>query len=199
MNSDSMITVVSGLPRSGTSLMMQMLHAGGMKVLTDQIREADVDNPRGYFEWERAKQIEHDRSWLVDARGKAFKMISQLLYHLPEVEQYRIIFMRRDIDEILASQDKMLKRREAVGAPHDQIRDAFLTHLDTVINWLIGRPHMQVLFVQYGQLLSDPMSGAVEVNAFLDNRLHTNQMARAIDPSLYRNRNSVANAHRDNA
>lgn len=191
MNSESVITVVSGLPRSGTSLMMQMLHAGGMEVLTDQIREADVDNPRGYFEWERAKQIEHDNSWLVDARGKAFKMISQLLYHLPDSEQYRIIFMRRDLDDVLASQDKMLQRREAVGAPRHHIRDAFVTHLNTLIKWLLEHPHMQVLFVEYSQLLSDPTSGVAKINVFFDNQLHIDKMLNAIDPSLYRNRKSA--------
>ena len=108
----SEIIIVSGLPRSGTSLMMQMLHAGGIEVVTDQIREADVDNPRGYFEFETAKTVKSDASWIPSTRGKAFKMVSQLLYHLPASERYRVLFMRRNMEEILDSQEKMLARRD---------------------------------------------------------------------------------------
>src|SRR5882724_9225667 len=108
--SDSEIIVVSGLPRSGTSLMMQMLAGGGVEIVTDAIRAADCDNPRGYQEFERVKKIKQDRSWLPEARDKAFKMVSQLLYDLPPSERYRIIFMQRDLDEVLASQEKMLER-----------------------------------------------------------------------------------------
>src|SRR5215510_8114285 len=107
---DSDIIVVSGLPRSGTSLMMQMLDSGGVEVVTDNIRAADTDNPRGYHEFEKVKRIKHDASWLPGTRGKVFKMISQLLYDLPPGENYRIIFMDRDLDEVLRSQEKMLER-----------------------------------------------------------------------------------------
>ncbi len=94
---DSKIIVVSGLPRSGTSLMMQMLDRGGIEVITDEIRTADTDNPRGYYEFERVKKIKEDASWLPAARGKAVKMVSQLLYELPASEQYLVIFMERDM------------------------------------------------------------------------------------------------------
>src|SRR5450432_3057856 len=104
------ITVVSGLPRSGTSLMMQMLAAGGMPLLTDQIRAPDQDNPRGYFEFERVKQIKRDQAWLGSAVGKAVKIIHLLLYDLPPNRNYRVIFMRRNIEEVLISQRKMLQR-----------------------------------------------------------------------------------------
>ncbi|OYV85360.1 MAG: sulfotransferase family protein, partial [Planctomycetia bacterium 21-64-5] len=107
---DTEITIVSGLPRSGTSLMMQMLDNGGIQVVTDGSRTADVDNPKGYYEFEKVKAIQRDTSWLAEARGKAVKMVSQLLYHLPGDERYRIIFMERDFDEMLASQEKMLAR-----------------------------------------------------------------------------------------
>src|SRR5438132_3246059 len=107
---DSAIIIVSGLPRSGTSLMMQMLDKGGVEVVTDHVRTPDIDNPRGYYEFEKAKKIKEDASWLPEMRGKAFKMVSQLLYALPPTEQYRIIFMERNLDEILLSQEKMLKR-----------------------------------------------------------------------------------------
>ena len=120
------ITIVSGLPRSGTSMMMKMLEAGGMQVLTDHIRTADEDNPKGYYEFERVKQIEHDQAWLPDAQGKVVKMISALLKHLPSSYTYKVIFMRRNIDEILASQKQMLIRR---GEPTDVVSDEKLTEL----------------------------------------------------------------------
>src|SRR4051794_24782005 len=104
------IVIVAGLPRSGTSLMCQMLDNGGVEVVTDSIRTPDTDNPRGYFELEKVKRIKADASWLPEARGKAFKMVSQLLYDLPSTERYRVIFMRRDLDEVLVSQEKMLER-----------------------------------------------------------------------------------------
>ena len=99
----SEIIVVSGLPRSGTSLMMQMLERGGVEVVTDNIRTADTDNPRGYYEFEQVKKIKGDASWLPGTRGKALKMVSQLLYELPASERYRIIFMERDLDETILS------------------------------------------------------------------------------------------------
>src|SRR5258708_1873402 len=101
------IIVVSGLPRSGTSLMMQMLDHGGVEVVTDNLRAADTDNPKGYYEFEQVKKIARDTSWLSATRGKSFKMVSQLLYHLPPGEAYRIVFMERDLDEMLLSQEKM--------------------------------------------------------------------------------------------
>ena len=101
---DNVITIVSGLPRSGTSMMMQILESGGMKVITDNIRKADEDNPHGYYEYERVKKIKDDTGWLKETRGKAFKMISLLLYDLPSNENYKVIFMKRKMSEILASQ-----------------------------------------------------------------------------------------------
>ena len=117
MSLDSQIVVASGLPRSGTSLLMQMLDAGGLEVVSDHVRAADIDNPRGYYELERVKQIQKDDSWLPAMRGKAFKMVSQLLYHLPPTEGYRVIFMRRNLEEVIASQEKMLQCRKAPAAP----------------------------------------------------------------------------------
>src|ERR1700730_12243612 len=111
------IIVVSGLPRSGTSLMMQMLENGGVAVVTDNIRTADTDNPRGYYEFEKVKKLKQDASWLPETRGKAFKMVSQLLYDLPASESYRILFMKRDFEEMLLSQEKMLERLGRKAAP----------------------------------------------------------------------------------
>ena len=110
------VTVVSGLPRSGTSLMMQMLAAGGVELLIDQIRRADADNPRGYFELEAVKRTRQDASWLDDAAGKAVKVIHLLLRDLPDDREYRVVMMSRDLDEVLASQQAMLARSGKKGA-----------------------------------------------------------------------------------
>ena len=116
------ITVVSGLPRSGTSMMMKMLEAGGILPIIDNIRTADEDNPKGYYEFERVKAIDKgDTEWVADAQGKSVKVISALLKHLPSDHQYRVIFIRRHMDEILASQRKMLLRR---GEDPDKMDDA---------------------------------------------------------------------------
>ncbi len=128
------VTLVSGLPRSGTSMMMRMLEAGGLPVLADHLRTADEDNPEGYYEFERVKKIEHDSAWLEEARGRVVKMISALLKHLPPGYTYKIVFMRRKLEEILASQREMLVRR---GKPADATGDArmaefFTSHLHRV-------------------------------------------------------------------
>jgi hypothetical protein len=192
MNLDSEIVVVSGLPRSGTSLMMQMLHAAGIEVVTDHVRTADVDNPRGYFEFETAKRIEEDTSWLPRTRGKAFKMVSQLLYHLPRTERYRIIFMQRNLDEVLVSQEKMLRRRNAAAAPRKQIKQAFTLHLEKLFEWLHQQQNMNVLVVNYNDLLGDPREHAERIGGFLGDTLTAEAMVQAVDPDLYRNRETTA-------
>src|SRR5947207_8783375 len=133
---DDAIIIVSGLPRSGTSLMMQMLAAGGVEVVTDHVRTADTDNPRGYYEFERVKRIKQDASWLPETRGKAVKMVSQLLYDLPPAERYRILFMERDLDEMLLSQEKMLQRLNRPAAPREKIKQAYTLHLERLHEWL---------------------------------------------------------------
>jgi hypothetical protein len=184
------VTIVSGLPRSGTSMMMRMLERGGMPVLVDGIRTADEDNPRGYYEFERVKQIEHDAAWLDDAGGKAVKMISGLLQHLPAGRPYKVIFMRREMDEILASQRRMLVRR---GEPTDRIQDdemaaLFHKHLAKVEAWLDEQPNIQVLYVSYNDMLEDPAAQVAKVAEFLDAGLDPERMVAVIDPSLYRQR-----------
>src|SRR5438132_4925872 len=152
----SEIIIVSGLPRSGTSLMMQMLDNGGVPVVTDNIRAADTDNPRGYYEFERVKKIKQDASWLPATRGKAVKMVSQLLYDLPAGENYRVIFMERDLDEVLASQEKMLLRLGRPAAPRDQMKRSFTLHLDKLDVWLVEQQHLKVLRVRYNDLIQGP-------------------------------------------
>jgi hypothetical protein len=186
---DSEIIVVSGLPRSGTSLMMQMLDNGGVEVLTDRVRTADTDNPRGYYEFEKAKKAKQDTSWIPQARGKAVKMVSQLLYHLPAGERYRIIFMERNLEEVLDSQEKMLQRLgQPTAAPRDAMRRSFTLHLDRLREWLLGQHHMEVLRVSYNELVSQPEGPARRVAEFLGGRADVEGMARTVDASLYRNR-----------
>jgi hypothetical protein len=188
---DSEIIVVSGLPRSGTSLMMQMLAAGGVEVVTDNIRTADTDNPRGYYELEQVKRIKRDSSWLPQTRGKAFKMVSQLLYDLPPGESYRILFMERDLDEVLASQEKMLRRLGRPAAPREQMKRSFTLHLTALHDWLRQQPNMRVLCVRYADLVERPAEQAERVGVFLGGRADAARMAGSVDPALYRNRKAA--------
>lgn len=189
--SPQFITVVSGLPRSGTSMMMKALEAGGLPVVTDAQRTADEDNPKGYYEMERVKQLDKgDIVWLADARGKVVKVISALLEHLPPDYQYRVIFMQRAMPEVLASQKKMLERR---GEPTDRVSDEELTrlfskHVQKVETWLRGQPNIQVLYVDYNRMLVDPLPIVRQVNQFLGGLLDEQRMAAVVDPTLYRNR-----------
>jgi hypothetical protein len=181
------IIIVSGLPRSGTSLMMQMLDQGGIEVVADHIRAADTDNPRGYYEFEAVKRIKHDASWLAGTRGKAFKAVSQLLYDFPTSEQYRIIFMQRHLDEILRSQEKMLLRLGRRPAPVDTMKLSYELHLERLYEWFKRQTHMQVLFVRYHDLIADPKEQSQRVNKFLGNILDVEKMIAIVDPALYRN------------
>src|SRR5262245_5782985 len=187
----SEIIIVSGLPRSVTSLMMQMLDRGGIEVVIDEIRTADTDNPRGYYEYEIVKKIKQDASWLPATRGKAFKMISQLLYDLPPTERYRIIFMERDMDETVRSQEKMLERLGKKAAPADQIKRAFAIHLDSLKDWLRKQKNIEALFVSYNDLVAQPQKQAERVSGFLDGKANAQGMVRAVDPALYRNRRDL--------
>lgn len=186
------IVVVSGLPRSGTSLMMQMLASGGIEALTDNLRTADVDNPRGYYEFERVKKLKEDTSWLPEARGKVVKLVSQLLFDLPPTERYRVIFMQRDLDEMLASQEKMLQRLGREAAPREEIKKAFVKHLDRLHAWLDQQPNMSVLRIPYADVLADPEAATLRVSEFLGGTPDPAAMVGAIDPSLYRNRKGGA-------
>jgi hypothetical protein len=182
------IIIVSGLPRSGTSLMMQMLDNGGVPVVTDMIRSADTDNPKGYYEFEQVKTIKRDTSWLPGLRGKAVKMVSQLLYDLPAGESYRIIFMERDLDETLLSQEKMLARLGRPTAPRESMKQAYTLHLERLHEWLPQRENWSVLRVSYNDLLEQPRDLAERVRQFLGGLPDVDSMVKTVDPSLYRNR-----------
>jgi Sulfotransferase domain len=185
-----MITIVSGLPRSGTSLMMQMLAAGGLPVLSDGERTADVDNPRGYLEWERIKQLPQDPACIAEAEGKVVKVISRLLLSLPDEHEYRIIFMQRPLPEVMASQDEMLRHRGTLKpeANSSFISAAFERHLREVEVWLDRRPGASVCRILYHRVLSEPRAVAEELAQFLQATLDVEAMARQVDPALYRNR-----------
>jgi hypothetical protein len=185
------IIIVSGLPRSGTSAMMQMLDQGGIEVVTDCIRAADTDNPRGYYEFEKVKKIKADATWLPDTRGKAFKMVSQLLYDLPKTERYRIIFMERNVDEMLTSQEQMLQRLGKPVAPREEIKRLYAEHLDRLHKWLERQHNMAVVHVSYNDVIAQPRVHAERVNQFLDGKANVDGMVKAVDTSLYRNRKAA--------
>ncbi|HJP17367.1 MAG TPA: sulfotransferase [Nitrospinota bacterium] len=185
-----MITIVSGLPRSGTSMMMKMLEAGGMEILKDEIRKADEDNPAGYYEFEKVKELKKDVSWLENAKGKSVKIISSLLEHLPEKYTYKIIFMHRNMEEILNSQRQMLVRR---GERTDEIGDEkmgkmFLKHLQKIEERLNKQPNMDVLTIHYNEIVKDPAKHSEIINRFFGNTLNTKNMTGVIDQALYRQR-----------
>jgi hypothetical protein len=168
--------------------MMQMLESGGVDVLTDQVRAADVDNPRGYYEFEKVKRTKQDPSWLPLGRGKAVKMVSQLLYDLPPGETYRVVFMERDLDEMLGSQEKMLRRLGRSPAPREEMKRSYALHLERLRAWLGRQPHLEVIYVSYNDLVERPEGQAARVSDFLGGKADPARMATTVDRSLYRNR-----------
>ncbi len=185
------ITIVSGLPRSGTSMMMKMLEAGGVPIMTDSVRTADVDNPKGYYEYERVKDLEKetDKSYIRDGRGKALKVISWLLKDLPDDNRYRIVFMRRDLGEVIASQNKMLKHRGEVDNSDDRMMvDAYMNHLASVRILSRKRSNFEMLEVRYDTAVKEPAAAAKLVNDFLGGKLDEGKMREVVDAELYRNR-----------
>jgi hypothetical protein len=186
------ITIVSGLPRSGTSLMMQMLVAGGIPALSDNIRTPDADNPRGYYEFERAKQIKADKAWLSDAQGKVVKMVHLLLLDLPMDRRYDIVFMRRDPQEVVKSQSVMLARSGKAGAalPPEKLIAVYAQQIAKVQAFLAQNACVRVLEVSYNDLIRDPASAARTISGFLQRPMNTDAMVGAVDPALYRNRSS---------
>ena len=185
------VTVVSGLPRSGTSMMMKAIHAGGIEPVIDNIRKADEDNPKGYYEFEPVKKTKEDASWLKDAPGKAVKMVYRLLYDLPADYRYRVIFMQRDLAEVLASQKKMLDRSGKAGGniPDEQMAALFTAELQKCDRWLADQPNFRVLYVNHRDMINDAEAQAKRINAFLGGDLREQAIAETVDPTLYRNRN----------
>ncbi len=190
---DDSIIVVSGIPRSGTSMVMKMLTAGGLDVITDNVRKADRDNPEGYYEYEMVKALSEDAAWLEEMKGRGIKIISHLLQHLPFHLRYRIIFIKRDIREVLASQKKMYGRLQKTP---DRARDPVLArkfnvHLRKIEQWIRENDRMDCLYLQHREVIDAPLARAREIQAFLDAPLDVEAMANMVDPDLYRNRGKV--------
>lgn len=183
------IIIVTGLPRSVTSMVMSMLKTGGLEVMTDDQRTADEDNPRGYFEFERVKKIEKDKEWVGDAQDKGVKVISPLLKDLQAFYTYKVIFILRKMEEVLASQNKMLVRR----GEHKTLSDGETVrlweyHLWGIRTWLQQQQNFDVLYLNYHDVARDPLDCCRTINKFLGNQLNEARMASVVDPSLYRQR-----------
>jgi hypothetical protein len=186
------VVVVSGLPRSGTSMMMRMLEAGGVAPFTDGERSADIDNPDGYYEYERVKDLEKDpdRSWVRQARGRALKVISFLLRHLPPDNAYRVVYMRRHLDEVVKSQDRMLDRlgNAAPGGSLEAMKEAYRNDIVAARLYARKQPFMEMIEVHYRETIEKPAETARLVNRFLGGHLDEAAMAAAVNEQLYRNR-----------
>jgi predicted AlkP superfamily phosphohydrolase/phosphomutase/tetratricopeptide (TPR) repeat protein len=182
------VTIVSGLPRSGTSMMMQMLAAAGIEPYHDDRREADEDNPRGYFEHEKATRLHQNASWVGEARGKTVKVVAHLLPYLPAGHEYRIVFMHRQLQEVTASQTAMLKRLGRKGGALDERKLArvYAGQLVRVEEWLKRAAEVHVLPVQYDQVLADPAEAARRLAAFLGTPFRADEAAAAVAPALRR-------------
>ena len=188
--SENSITIVSGLPRSGTSMMMKMLQAGSsLELLVDDIRTANADNPKGYFEYEKAKKLRDDATWLDGAIGKVVKIVSMLLFHLPDTYTYRVVFMHRDMQEILASQQKMLDRRnEKTATDNARMAELYLQHLEQVETFLAERKNFTACYMSFNNLLANPEPELDRLTAFFNGALDLAAMQKVIDPGLYRNK-----------
>jgi len=184
------IVVVSGLPRSGTSMMMKMLEQGGLQVVTDSLRTADDDNPNGYYEFETVKQMPSGQTaWLDGAQGKVVKVISALLEYLPSKYHYKVIFMERAIGEVLASQKKMLVNRQEESTISDaEMQDQFQKHVAAAKYWLARQPNLSVLYVDYNKMLAAPDPLCQTIADFLDMGLDVDKMRAVPNERLYRNR-----------
>jgi hypothetical protein len=173
-------------------MMMKMLEAAGLELVMDNVRTADEDNPKGYFEFERVKDLDkdEDKAWLGEYRGKVIKIISFLLPHLPHDHYYKVLFMRRDLHEIIASQNKMLVRRDETGGDTDDDRmiQLYQTHLRKIELMISERPNVECLDLDYRQVLEHPAENAVRIGKFLEMNLDSDKMSAVVDKALYRNR-----------
>ncbi len=183
------IIIVSGLPRSGTSMMMRMMEEGGIEILTDNIRTADDDNLEGYYEFEKVKELKENVSWLKDAQGKAVKIISELLFDLPLQYEYKIIFMKRALDEVIKSQSIMLARRNEDGAIVDkeQLKNMYINHLRQIDRW-VERNGIEMLYVNYNLIINNPKQYIQTIKKFLQKPIMIRQMELVINRNLYRNK-----------
>ena len=182
------ITIVAGLPRSGTSMLMQMLAAGGIAPLTDGLRLPDSDNPRGYWEYEPATRLSQDQNWLAEARGKVVKIALPLLSYLPRGENYRIVIIERDPAEVIASQRVMIERLGRVGGSLDDeaLAKEYRRQRATIVRWLDARPDVAVLALQYNAVLAGAAATAERIGSFLSVPFDSVAASASVDPSLRR-------------
>lgn len=186
MKNSKTITIVSGLPRSGTSMMMQILNAGGLTPLTDKKRAPDSDNPKGYFEYEKAKALDKDDSWLPKAQGKVFKLVVQLIPHLPNDFEYKIILMRRHMDEILKSQQIMLEKDDK--NVDDIVRKIFKRDIRKAQECSLKKKNIKLIEIWYPKVIKNTQKQIDNIVDFLDIDLNKEEMIRVVDPKLYRNK-----------
>ena len=195
------IVIVSGLPRSGTSMIMRMLEAGGIPPFTDVVRKPDSDNPRGYYEYEPVKRLDKEASWIGSAGGHALKVISTLLKYLPAEYSYNIVFINRSLEEVLASQQAMLRRRveqgeippeaaapERLNQEHDQLLQSYARHIRQIRQWLREQSNIKTLFVEHRETLDNPQQTAQAINQFLGGNLDIQAMVNTVEQQLYRQR-----------
>ncbi|GMU81363.1 MAG: sulfotransferase family protein [Phycisphaerales bacterium] len=187
---DSYVTIVSGLPRSGTSMMMRMISEGGIPPLIDNIRKADEDNPEGYYEFEPVKQTKKDASWLQQAPGKVVKMVYRLLYDLPAGYKYRVIFMRRRLEEVIKSQEVMLERKGKTGGDmsDEKLIGLFRDEINRCLTWMRGNSAFAFVEVDYNEMIASPDPLVVRLNEFLGGSMDTAKMRAVVNPTLYRQR-----------
>lgn len=186
------VTVVSGLPRSGTSMMMRMLDEAGVPAVSDRLRTADDDNPGGYYEFEPVKELPTNKSWVAGARGHAVKVIYKLVYELPQDVDYRIVFMARHIEEVLASQSRMLAR-SGITVPEgdsDLFRALFTKDLAAFKDWVKTQPNIRIAYIDYRRVLDDTWAVGKDIAEFLERDLDLDAFAAVVDPELYRNRSA---------
>lgn len=188
-SSKNCLTIVTGLPRSGTSMMMQMLQRGGLDILSDEKRKADENNPKGYHEYAEVMRLHITNDWVLDCTGKCVKVIAQLIQHLPDGLDYRIIFMQRDMEEVLSSQNRMLDRlNSSQNAEDDKIRKAYNVQLNQLDRWLDEKDNIEVIYFDYEKVIDDPETAAKALAEFNNRELDLRSMCSAVDPSLYRER-----------
>ncbi|GAA0873303.1 hypothetical protein GCM10009117_24500 [Gangjinia marincola] len=183
---ENQIVIVSGLPRSGTSLMMQMLESGGLDILTDNKREADISNPKGYYEFEPVMSIHKDNSWLATAKSKTVKVVAPLLKYLDPKYRYKVIFMKRDINEVIQSQRKMVGKN--IDTVPLKLFNAFHNQLESIDIWKDTEPGVELIYVDYKSLVDSPEEAIKQVENFVGINLDKSQMITRVDKSLYRNK-----------
>lgn len=180
------LTIVSGLPRSGTSMMMQMLTNGGLEAFIDDERQPDENNKKGYFEHQAVKNLAKNKDWLPDANGKAVKVIAQLIPHLPLNYRFKVLFMEREISEVLSSQQKMLGRMGKESGSKPNLKDSYERSVQEVKDWMADQQNFDVLFVDYASVVEDPSRQAERINQFLGGCLDTTKMSLAVDADMRR-------------